>query len=121
MMLTCRATRSGLRPSLFRASTRNSLHNTPCVRLASTLPKLPIFEALASHDPESVAVAHSGSEGGYTYGQLLRDVALAKNNLRRSPGVVSEGQRIAFLVENSYDHVGRSKRQGLHSLLIHSQ
>ena len=75
--------------------------------MASTLPRLPIFEAIAGHDPQSTAVIHGTSGRKFTYGSLLKDVADAKDKLRRLAGSQSiEGQRVAFLVENSYDYVG---------------
>ncbi|KAL8948792.1 MAG: hypothetical protein Q9222_005054 [Ikaeria aurantiellina] len=74
--------------------------------MASTLPKLPIFEAIAKHDPQSTAVIHSASGRQFTYGQLLKDVHDARDKLRQSvAGKSTDGQRIAFLVENSYDYV----------------
>ncbi|KAI9810186.1 MAG: hypothetical protein M1827_006632 [Pycnora praestabilis] len=74
--------------------------------MASTLPKLPVFEAIASHDPKSTAVIHSKSGRRFTYGELLSDVAKAKEKLHRAAGNGSiEGERIAFLVENSYDYI----------------
>lgn len=76
--------------------------------MASTLPRLPIFEAIAKHDPKSTVVVHSKSGRTFTYGQLLSDVAAAKARLvkENGDGGKIEGQRIAFLVENSYDYVG---------------
>lgn len=74
--------------------------------MASTLPRLPIFEAIASHDPSSTAIIHSLSGRKFSYGQLLQDVAEAKHNLQTEAGGKVDGQRIAFLVENSYDYVG---------------
>lgn len=75
--------------------------------MASTLPKLPIFEAIANHDPQSTAVVHSISGRRFTYGELLKDVADSKDRLLyEAGGNCLEGQRIAFLVENSYDYVG---------------
>jgi acyl-CoA synthetase (AMP-forming)/AMP-acid ligase II len=75
--------------------------------MASTLPRLPIFQAIASHDPQSTVVIHSGSGRRFTYGELLGDVADAKDKLLKESGESSiNGQRIAFLVENSYDYVG---------------
>ncbi|KAI4232550.1 MAG: hypothetical protein LQ352_008324, partial [Teloschistes flavicans] len=72
----------------------------------SSLPKLPIFEAISSHDPESTAVIHCTSGRRFTYGRLLKDVAGAWDKLRDSAaGHSTDGQRIAFLVENSYDYV----------------
>lgn len=50
---------------------------------------------------------HSGSGRRFTYGELLSDVAAAKENLvNESGGKQLDGERIAFLVENSYDYVG---------------
>lgn len=75
--------------------------------MASTLPKLPVFDAIAAHDPTSIAVIHSLSGRKFTYGELLRDVAEAKDRLHTvAEGESLDGQRIAFLVENSYDYVG---------------
>ncbi|KAH6720902.1 hypothetical protein BKA61DRAFT_471314 [Leptodontidium sp. MPI-SDFR-AT-0119] len=74
--------------------------------MASTLPRLPIFEAIANHDPQSTAVIHSVSGRRFQYGELLKDVAEGKDRLVNEAGGSSvEGQRIAFLVENSYDYV----------------
>ena len=71
------------------------------IRHASTLPRLPIFEAIARHDPHSTAVVHAGR---FTYGQLLPDVARARDALVAERPLT--GERIAFLVESSYDYVG---------------
>ncbi|KAH7126874.1 hypothetical protein B0J11DRAFT_526676 [Dendryphion nanum] len=76
------------------------------IRMASTLPRLPIFEALKGHDGESTAVVHSPSGRSFTYGELVNDVAAAKDKLQRNTGGKNaEGERIAFLVENGYDYV----------------
>lgn len=76
----------------------------------STLPRLPVFDAISKHDPSSTVVIHSKSGRTFTYGQLLSDVAIAKARLVMEHGEKGEekieGQRIAFLVENSYDYVG---------------
>lgn len=75
-------------------------------RMASTLPKIPIFEAVASHNPKSTAIVHSLSGRSFTYGELLNDVAAAKDKLARNTnGKATQGERIAFLVENGYDYV----------------
>lgn len=75
--------------------------------MASTLPRLPIFKAIAEHDPESTVVVHSASGRRFTYGQLLGDVAAAKDKLLKSSrGKAMDGERIAFIVGNSYDYVG---------------
>ena len=77
------------------------------VRMASTLPRLPIFEAIKKHDAHSTAVVHSLSGRTFTYGELVNDVAAAKDKLQRNTnGQSAEGQRISFLVENGYDYVG---------------
>ena len=78
--------------------------------MASTFPDLPIFRAIASHDPTSTAVIHSTSNRRFTYGELLKDVEDAKIKLYQQlkatgPDAVG-GQRVAFLVENGYDYVG---------------
>ena len=78
-------------------------------RMAHTLPKLPLFEAIAAHDPNNLAVIHSSSGRSFKYGGLLSDVAQACNALRHDAGNRSlAGERIAFLVENGYDYVGTS-------------
>ena len=75
--------------------------------MASTLPKLPVFEAIANHNPQSTAVIHSKSGRRFTYGELLRDIADSRNSLRHTAGEQRlEGERVAFLVENGYDYVG---------------
>lgn len=75
-------------------------------RMASTLPKLPLFEAISSHDPKSTSIIHSASGRRFTYGQLLHDVAERRDKLTNEAGQKGlEGERIAFLVENSYDYV----------------
>ncbi|KAJ0159360.1 Acyl-CoA synthetase family member 3, mitochondrial, partial [Colletotrichum tanaceti] len=77
-------------------------------RMASTtsLPRLPLFEAISQHDPESTAVVHSLSGRRFKYGELLGDVRRARDKLLDSAGKSDlSGERIAFLVENSYDYV----------------
>lgn len=94
-------------PSI-RRSIRMNQHQS--LRMASTLPRLPIFEAIATHDPDSTAVIHSTSKRRFTYGQLLKDVADARDKLLQSAsGQSTDGQRVAFLVENSYDYVGATE------------
>jgi malonyl-CoA/methylmalonyl-CoA synthetase len=83
--------------------------------MASTLPRLPIFEAIKKHDAQSIAVVHSLSGRTFTYGELVNDVAAAKDQIQRNTnGQSAEGQRISFLVENGYDYVGA------HSVDAHS-
>ncbi|SPO02278.1 related to malonyl CoA synthetase [Cephalotrichum gorgonifer] len=74
--------------------------------MASTLPNLPLFDAIARHDPNSAAVIHSASGRTFRYGELLGDVCRTRNRLREAAGREDlGGDRIAFLVENSYDYV----------------
>ncbi|KAG9249126.1 hypothetical protein BJ878DRAFT_411329 [Calycina marina] len=73
--------------------------------MASTLPRLPIFEAIAKHDPKSLAVVHSVSGRKFTYGELLEYIADAKDRLVEENDGPVEGERIAFLVENCIDYV----------------
>ena len=76
--------------------------------MASTLPKLPVFEAISRHDPESTVVVHSNSGRTFKYGELLGDVCKTRNMLYETAGKGDlDGERIAFLVENSYDYVGK--------------
>ena len=100
-------------PSIFQ-SIHRSAPKTRHLRMASTFPDLPIFRAIASHDPKSTAIIHSRSERKFTYGELLKDVEGAKitlyNQLKSASaeGESRGGQRVAFLVENGYDYVGAS-------------
>ncbi|KKA26242.1 hypothetical protein TD95_000063 [Thielaviopsis punctulata] len=72
----------------------------------ATLPKLPLFEALVSQDPNSVVTVHSVSGRTFKYGELPGDVTRARAKLQEAAGKDDlAGERIAFLVENSYDYV----------------
>ncbi len=98
-----------------RAQLQNSGACTPfsSIRMTSTLPKLPVFEAIASHDPHSTAIIHSASGRRFKYGALLYDIAQARERLYEEAGSNSlDGQRIAFLVENGYDYVGAQSCDG---------
>lgn len=80
---------------------------TTTVRLLATLPSLPIFRALQSHDPHSLAVIHGRSGREFSYGSLVADVLRAKRDLESSAeGGKLAGERVAFLAENGYDYVG---------------
>ena len=82
------------------------------LRMASSLPRLPIFEAITSHHPQSTAIVHNPSGRAFTYGELSRDVADATEALKNKAGRRDLfGERIAFLVENGYDYVG-ARRSG---------
>ena len=75
--------------------------------MASTLPNLPVFEAIAKHDPASPAIIHGDSQQLFSYGSLLQDVVAAKDHIfQTARGSSLDGERIAFLAENSYDYVG---------------
>lgn len=81
------------------------------IRMASTLPNQPLFNALMSHDLSSTAIVHFPSSRKFTYGDLVHDVAIASATLREkllASGTTEglTGQRVAFLVENGYDYVG---------------
>ena len=79
--------------------------------MASTLPKLPLFEAITGHDPNHLAIVHSLSGRSFTYGELLKDVAEAKESLKKTVnGKTLAGERMAFLIENGYDYVGADRR-----------
>ncbi|KAI1647619.1 acetyl-CoA synthetase-like protein [Daldinia loculata] len=81
---------------------------TTHVRMASTLtlPKLPIFEAIASHNPQSTAIVHCLSRRTFKYGELLPDVSRARDRILDAAGKSDiRGERVAFLIENSYDYV----------------
>jgi len=102
----------GIRRNIFSTSittqlTRKVAYPSPLMRMASTLPRLPLFDAIAGHDPQSTAIIHCTSGRTFTYGSLLQDVADAKERLREAAGSQAvEGQTVAFLVENGYDYVG---------------
>ena len=84
---------------------------TAAAGAATSLPRLPILEAVAAHDPASTAVIHALSGRRFTYGELLGDVARARERLREAVGGKEKsltGERVAFLIENSYDYVGMS-------------
>ncbi|KAK3336755.1 hypothetical protein B0T19DRAFT_410463 [Cercophora scortea] len=73
---------------------------------SSALPRLPVFEAISRHDPDSTVVIHSSSGRRFKYGELLGDVRKTRNRLYEAAGRDDiDGERIAFLVENSYDYV----------------
>ncbi len=79
------------------------------IRMASslTLPRLPVFNAIAGHDPNSFVVVHCLSGRTFRYGELLPDVCRARDRIYAAAGKSDiRGERVAFLVENSYDYVG---------------
>lgn len=89
-------------------------------RMASTLPRLPVFEAISGHDPDSTVVVHSASQRTFRYGELLGDVCRMRNRLLEAAGRDDiHGERIAFLVENSYDYVGKREEEKPGNLAVH--
>ncbi|KAL4882381.1 hypothetical protein BJY04DRAFT_186971 [Aspergillus karnatakaensis] len=79
-------------------------------RLLATLPDLPLFRALQSHDPSSIAIVQKPDNGRVesTYGNLLWDVAQAREQLGKlAPGGQDglRGERIALVMNNSYQFV----------------
>ncbi|KAI1421325.1 hypothetical protein F5Y12DRAFT_36699 [Xylaria sp. FL1777] len=73
---------------------------------ALTLPNFPIFDAISRHNPNSTVVAHCVSGRSFKYGELLPDVCRARDQIYAAAGRTDiRGERIAFLIENSYDYV----------------
>jgi malonyl-CoA/methylmalonyl-CoA synthetase len=76
--------------------------------VTTILPRKPIFGEIAKHDSKSTAIVLSESGKTYSYGDLLKDVAASKQSMLDAAKVKSlDGERVAFLVENGYDYVGR--------------
>lgn len=86
--------------------------------MSSTLPNLAIFQAIAKHDPTSTAVVHSESNQQFSYGSLLRDTIIRKEQISQNvSGAPLQGKRIAFLAENSYEYVGVWRLGDLRTML----
>ena len=106
--------RTNSRRPLGLACPRNTYLN---FRMASNIPRNALFGALVNHDKQRVAIAHSASNQKYTYGQLVRDVALGRDWLdEKLEHMQKESECIAFLVENGYDYVGA---RNLHSTICY--
>ncbi|CAJ2500522.1 Uu.00g033750.m01.CDS01 [Anthostomella pinea] len=72
----------------------------------TTLPRLPIFDAISRHDPRSPAVVQCLSGRTFNYGELLPDVCRVREEIYKVAGRSDiRGERIAFLIENGYDYV----------------
>lgn len=72
-------------------------------RLHST----PLLKILDEQDASSIAIVHQNTGTAFSYGSLVRDVAVARNALMESTGNKSlAGERIGFIVENGYSFVG---------------
>jgi hypothetical protein len=69
-----------------------------------------LFQALATHDPLSVAVKHFGTGRDFTYADLNRDIIDSQERLIQkcsAQGVPSlKGERVAFAATNDYYSVG---------------
>lgn len=82
-----------------------------------SLPKLPLFEAISRHNPDSSSVIHCLSKRTFKYGSLLGDVARARLRLLEIAGKQPQddlnGERVAFLIENGYDYVGMRYSQAI--------
>ncbi|KXT04283.1 hypothetical protein AC578_7942 [Pseudocercospora eumusae] len=104
----------------FRPRSCHTPYNTSLTRLfttttttmtrgqLATLQKTAFTEAIQKHDPNTTAVVHSLSGRTFKYGSLLQDIALRKEQILSETGKSEDsiaGERIAFLVENSYDYV----------------
>ena len=65
------------------------------------------LQAIKGHDPQSTAIIHYPSGRRFSYGSLVADVFEEQKRLQEhaANGTLS-GERIAFLIENSYDYVG---------------
>lgn len=73
-----------------------------------TIQRSAFFEAIQKHNPSSIAVINHDSGAAFSYGTLLGDVARAKEGLLQTAGKDDiSGARVAFLVENGYDYVGK--------------
>lgn len=98
---------SSYTPSILGHTLRIATMSSSAASPAASLPRLPIFDAISRHDPTSTAVIHSLSGRSFQYGELLGDVRRARDSFLGATGQKDlNGQRIAFLVENSYDYVG---------------
>ena len=71
-------------------------------------PRSVLFEALRAHDQGSIAIVDSASWKCVTYASLLKDISSFKHQLLRDVGRddVSD-ERVAFIVENSYNYTGQ--------------
>lgn len=77
--------------------------------MAVKIPGSVLFEAIQRHDPTSTAVVDAASGTEFMYGALLRDVSHVKAALLSKLGRnVLPGERIAFIVENGYNYVGKN-------------
>jgi hypothetical protein len=79
----------------------------------AALQRSAFIDAIQNHDPDNIAVVHSLSGRSFKYGSLLGDIAQRKAQILADTGKNEQtvaGERIAFLVENSYDYVGAPPR-----------
>jgi malonyl-CoA/methylmalonyl-CoA synthetase len=75
--------------------------------MAISIQRSVLVEAIQKHNPSTTAVVNHDSGSVFSYGQLLRDTAYAKERLLQTAGRDDiGGERVAFLVENGYQYVG---------------
>jgi predicted flavoprotein YhiN len=69
-----------------------------------------LFQALATHDPRSIAVKHHKSGRKFTYADLNRDILEAQKQLIQKCSAKDmsslKGERVAFVATNDYYSVG---------------
>lgn len=78
--------------------------------MSVSLQRSAFLEAIQRHEPSSVAVVENASGASFSYQTLLQSVARAKEQFLLKTGRTDEtisGERVAFLVENGFDYVGR--------------
>lgn len=75
--------------------------------MALQRPKSVLFEALRSHDRDSIAIMDTACGQHSTYATLLQDVQGFKQRLLEEIGRTDiSGARVAFIVENGYNYAG---------------
>jgi malonyl-CoA/methylmalonyl-CoA synthetase len=109
-MLTLPAVQSTLsRPRNIQFGWRTFTISQPS-RTICILPRIPLLQAIASHDSRSTAVIHTSTGHKFTYGELLHDTALAKDRLSMSAkGGSLNGKAVCFMVGRSYNYVGAQR------------
>lgn len=76
--------------------------------MTTKLPHSSLLEAIRNHDPDSTAIVESANGRHYTYRTLSRDVFHAKTRLLKRLGRNDiSGERVAMLIENGYNYVGK--------------
>jgi len=76
--------------------------------MAIKLPRSVFFEALRHHDKASTAIIDSASGESINFASLLQDISRFKHQLLQELDKVDiSGERVVFIVENSYNYVGQ--------------